>query len=277
MPKLSSDFSHPRHPYIVGALATLLFLSAGSLYYWRANSVRLTADGKTRRIFTKAHTLREFLEEERIPLGPDDFTIPSLETRIDSKTAAKVTRVERRQVVEISTGTPIVRWQVRNRQNLRRVLVQRGYAPVEKSQIEVIAYDGVEVKRAVVQTKKTRLPFYKLTLLSRAGRPVREYDLLRSKVLHMRATGYYVGEKTVPSDTTFLGHKLQRGLVAVDPKVIPLRTRLYVQGYGYSYASDTGSAIKGLRIDLAVKDKYEEARFNRHNVPVYILEKAKSW
>ena len=50
-----------------------------------------------------------------------------------------------------------------------------------------------------------------------------------------------------------------------------------MEGYGYAYAADTGSAIKGLRIDLAVKDKYEEARYNRYNVPVYILEKSKSW
>jgi 3D (Asp-Asp-Asp) domain-containing protein len=66
-------------------------------------------------------------------------------------------------------------------------------------------------------------------------------------------------------------------LVAVDPKVIPLRTRLYVKGYGYAYAADTGSAIKGSRIDLAVKDKKEEIRFNRKKITVYILEKAKSW
>jgi 3D (Asp-Asp-Asp) domain-containing protein len=96
-------------------------------------------------------------------------------------------------------------------------------------------------------------------------------------MLKMRSTGYYVGERTVPSDVTFHGHKLQRGLVAVDPTVIPLGTRLYVDGYGYAYADDTGSAIKGLRIDLAVKDKYEEARYNRYNVAVYLLERKKTW
>ena len=100
---------------------------------------------------------------------------------------------------------------------------------------------------------------------------------MNAPMMKMRATGYYVGEKYVPSDTTFLGFKLRRGLVAVDPRVIPLRTRLYVKGYGYAYAADTGSAIKGNRIDLAVKDKKEELKFNRHNVPVYILDKAKSW
>ena len=114
-------------------------------------------------------------------------------------------------------------------------------------------------------------------MLNKAGQPAKTYDLRKCKVFKMRSTGYYVGEKWVPSNVTYLGHKLRRGLVAVDPHVIPLGSRLYVEGYGYAYASDTGSAIKKLRIDLAVKDKYEEARFNRYNVPVYILEKSKTW
>jgi len=44
--------------------------------------------------------------------------------------------------------------------------------------------------------------------------------------------------------------KAQHGVVAVDPRVIPLGTRLNVEGYGNCIAGDTGSAIKGNRIDL---------------------------
>src|SRR5690348_4963075 len=112
-------------PYIlrmVVPLTVLLFLSGGSLYYWQSSSVRLSVDGKTRRIFTKAHTLKEFLDEEHIALGPSDFTTPPLDSPIGHNTAAKITRVTTQITVEISTGPPVVRWQIRTRDNLRRVL-----------------------------------------------------------------------------------------------------------------------------------------------------------
>lgn len=262
---------------IVLPLTLLMFLSGGSVYYWRSTSVRLTADGQTRRIFTKAYDLKGFLAEQRIALGPSDFTTPPLDTPIGHNTAVKLTRVTTEIQVRISSGTPVVMWQTRNRENLRRALAQKGYAAILKSKIQITKHDGIEISRATLSETKSRVPFFNLTLFNRDGQPAKKYNLLKCKVLKMRSTGYYVGEKTVPSDVTFMGHKLQHGLVAVDPKVIPLGTRLYVEGYGYAYAADTGSRIKGLRIDLAVKDKYEEARYNRHDVPVYILEKAKRW
>ncbi len=259
------------------ALSVLLFLSGGSLYYWRSSSVRLTADGQTRRIFTKAEDIRGFLLEQHIPMAPSDFIIPSQDTKIEHNTAAKITRVTVETHIEISTATPVVRWQTRTRENLRRTLAQKGYSAVTKRKVQVTKHDGVEISRAILSESISKVPFFTLTFFTKDGQPGRKYDLLKCKVLKMRTTGYYVGEKTVPSDVTFMGHKLQRGLVAVDPKVIPLGSRLYVTGYGYAYASDTGSAIKGLRLDLAVSGRKEEARFNRHNVPVFILEKAGRW
>ncbi len=269
--------SKPHIFRIILPLTLLLFLSGGSLYYWKSTSVRLTADGKTRRIFTKAHDLKGFLEEQHIPLGPGDFAIPPLDTPIGHNTAAKITRVTTETFVNVSSGPAVVRWQTHNRANLRRTLVQKGYAAILTKKFRVTRHDGAEVDHEVLAVKKSRVPFFKLTLFDKRGQPAKEYNLLKCRVIRVRTTGYYVGEKTVPGNVTYLGYKLERGLVAVDPKIIPLGTRLYVSGYGYAYAADTGSAIKGLRMDLAVKDKYEEARFNHYDVPVYILEKAKKW
>lgn len=269
--------SRPHVVRIIIPLTVLLFLSGGSLYYWKSSSVRLTADGQTRRIFTSAKDIKGFLDEQKVALGPSDFITPPLNSPIGHNTAVKITRATTEIEIRISSSTPVITWQTRNRSNLRHATAQKGYTAVVKDKIQITKHDGIEISRAILSETKSHVPFFSLILFNKAGLPVKTYDLLKCKVLKMRSTGYFVGEKTVPSDITYMGMKLQHGLVAVDPKVIPLGTRLYVSGYGYAYAADTGSRIKGLRIDLAVKDKYEEAKYNRHNVPVYILEKAKKW
>ena len=77
---------------------------------------------------------------------------------------------------------------------------------------------------------------------------------------------------------TASGTKARVGAVAVDPKVIPLGTKLYIEyadgtgGYGYATAEDTGSAIKGYRVDLFFNTYQECIQFGRRRVIVYVLE-----
>ena len=60
----------------------------------------------------------------------------------------------------------------------------------------------------------------------------------------------------------------------MDRGVIPLRTLLYVEGYGLAWAGDTGGAIKGLRIDLGMDTTRLAKQFGRRPVRIYIIEKA---
>ena len=59
--------------------------------------------------------------------------------------------------------------------------------------------------------------------------------------------------------------------MAVDPHVIPLGTRLYIPGYGFAIADDTGGAIKGHVIDLAFDSHQEAINFGVRHITVYIL------
>lgn len=91
------------------------------------------------------------------------------------------------------------------------------------------------------------------------------------KQLIMEATAYTTQDPGCGLYTA-RGNLLCKGLVAVDPNVIPLGTRLYISGYGYAIADDTGGAIKGLRIDLAYESRSEALNFGRRMVTVYILD-----
>ncbi|MBX6395633.1 MAG: LysM peptidoglycan-binding domain-containing protein [Alicyclobacillaceae bacterium] len=61
--------------------------------------------------------------------------------------------------------------------------------------------------------------------------------------------------------------------VAVDPSIIPIGTKLYIEGVGYRVAEDTGGAIRGLRIDVFMSDVNKARQFGvKRDVPVYIVE-----
>lgn len=92
-----------------------------------------------------------------------------------------------------------------------------------------------------------------------------------TRVLTMEATAYTPYDAGVIGITAN-GNAMRRGLVAVDTRVIPFGTRLYIEGYGYAIADDTGGAIRGNKIDLAMDTLEEAFQFGRRSVTVHILE-----
>lgn len=91
-----------------------------------------------------------------------------------------------------------------------------------------------------------------------------------SRVLTMQASAYSAQDPG-NGNYTATGSRLKKGIVSVDPKLIPLGTRLYIEGYGYALADDVGGAIKGHRIDLAYDSRSEALQFGRQTVKVYVL------
>jgi 3D (Asp-Asp-Asp) domain-containing protein len=72
------------------------------------------------------------------------------------------------------------------------------------------------------------------------------------------------------NEITATGLKTGFGVVAVDPKVIPLKTRLYIPGYGFAVAGDTGGAVKGNKIDLGFDD-VKKGWWSARYTDVYLL------
>jgi 3D (Asp-Asp-Asp) domain-containing protein len=60
-------------------------------------------------------------------------------------------------------------------------------------------------------------------------------------------------------------------LIAVDPSVIPLGKRVYVEGYGYAITGDTGGAIHGNRIDIYMASKHDAINWGVRTVKVTVL------
>jgi 3D (Asp-Asp-Asp) domain-containing protein len=89
----------------------------------------------------------------------------------------------------------------------------------------------------------------------------------------MTATAYSLSAEEGTADgITRTGTRVRRGVAAVDPDVVPLGSRLYVEGYGLAVAEDTGGKIKGDRVDLFFPDREEALQFGVKRVNVTILD-----
>lgn len=97
------------------------------------------------------------------------------------------------------------------------------------------------------------------------------------QVLEVKATAYAPGahDNEQWGDKTFLGTTVRPGIIAVDPNIIPLGSRVYIKypdGTGhYATAEDTGGAIKGNRIDVAVSSVDKAYDFGIKNAKVYVV------
>ena len=136
--------------------------------------------------------------------------------------------------------------------------------------------DGKKVDEALYTEFTTQNPVNEVvnvgvggTVTAKDG-TVYEYNYRKQ----MEATAYtYVPGKTTM--TTATGERLRKGIVAVDPKVIPLHTKMFITGtieYGLGVAEDTGGVIKGNIVDLAYMSYDECIQFGRRQMQVYILD-----
>lgn len=93
------------------------------------------------------------------------------------------------------------------------------------------------------------------------------------KVINMTSTAYGPGmlDNGHWGNKTYMGGTVRKGVAAVDPAVIPMGSRLWVEGYGEAVAEDQGSAIKGNRIDLAFDDRQTALDYGIQSTKVYIL------
>ncbi|WP_159882880.1 3D domain-containing protein [Paenibacillus puerhi] len=100
------------------------------------------------------------------------------------------------------------------------------------------------------------------------------------QVLSTTLTAYTAGYESTgktPSHPqygiTYSGSKAEEGrTIAVDPKIIPIGTTVFIDGIGLRKAEDIGSAIRGSRIDVFMKDVSEALEFGvKKNVKVYVL------
>jgi 3D (Asp-Asp-Asp) domain-containing protein len=236
--------------------------------------VTIIDSGTALPIQTAASTVGAALAEMSVMIGALDRVVPPRSAALRPGTMIQIVRVRRLQIQEevfMAFETEHVPDPTLAAGQTRRLQV--GRAGKRLTTYTEIYEDGQPIGRerlasAIAQPPVKEVIGYGLAGLASRGAPPANYK----RTMTMVATAYAIGDGMTPGTHTFLGLPAKRGVVAVDPKVIPLGTRLYIEGYGEALAADTGGAIKGNKIDLCFDSIAEVYAFGLKKVKVYILE-----
>ncbi len=236
--------------------------------------VLVYADGKRLEAQVTGRNVREALAAVKVEFNADDLVHPTPETALGPRTKIWVKRVEFR---ERSLSKPVpFKVELRHEATLRgRTRIEQvGETGQEEQLVREKLVDGKVTDFIVLASKVTREPRAQIVAVGRSE-ILASRGLTSRKVLRMEATGYSSDPRECPRSSkgrTASGLMAGYGLVAVDPRVIKLGTRLYIEGYGYALAADKGSAIKGLKIDLGHNSHGEALAVGRRSVRVHVLQ-----
>lgn len=246
--------------------------------------VRITADGQTTEARVVSGTVRELLSEQGIALGEYDEVTPAADTRLTADSAAQTITVAR-ITKETETARVAIPYNSTKRTTAeldygQTRVSQKGIDGVAEQTVLVTRRDDVEISREVQSESVVTNPQQEILEVGTGGAVVtRGGKILRySKVIQVKATAYSTEGWSRENKLTAIGTRCRVGAIAVDPRVIPLGSRVYVTSpngeswiYGTAVAEDTGSAIKGNRIDLYFNTQAECRSFGVRSAKVYVL------
>lgn len=273
----------------------------------RVKKVVLDDGGVKKEYLTTKNTVGDFLNDKGIQLGFYDKINTSIDSSLKSNNNIEITRVVKTTVsVDESIPFRTVTERSDSYYEGTTTVVNEGKSGIVNKKYDVFLTNGVETDRVEVssevtvpavdkmvyigskpvssiesidQIKPASNPAPKKQTTTTSGRPTNY-----KKVLTCTATAYDLSFQSCgkyPWDKgygiTASGTRAKYGTVAVDPRVIPLGTKLYIESvdgkyvYGYATAEDTGGAIKGHKVDLFYPSYNDCMQFGRRSVKVYIL------
>ena len=251
----------------------------------RAVPVRVIADGKEAQILSAEDTVEDMLAAEGIIYDSSDRIYPEPDTAVSMDMDVRVVRITEKEVTEkqILAYTNEVKempeWDIGTDK-----LIRDGSSGEKVTTFKLTYEDGVEKKKEVTQEKITKPAISHLMAVGTLDwRTVSRGETIKyKKVLTMKATSYTDDIECTGKvgGNTATGTKPTRNsdggkwsTVAVDSREIPLGTKLWIEGYGFAIAEDTGGAVKGNIIDLFFNGGTEEyRRWSTHRVRVYVLK-----
>lgn len=255
----------------------------------KAYEFMLVDGGEESKYWSTSTTIGDFLNKEEIKLDELDRVDGKLDSEIQPGAVVEIVRVEK----EVATVEEEEKFTVETKSDSsllkgREKVVQAGKKGVISREYEIIKENGKEVSRTLLAEKTIKEPTKQIVsvgtkvVVASAATSSNTKTVSRSnsstpaggKEFYVTATAYTADCNGCSGITaTGINLKANRNLkvIAVDPSVIPLGSKVWVEGYGYAVAGDTGGAIKGNKIDLHMASKSAAYQFGRRQVKIKVM------
>lgn len=276
----------------------------------KAYEVTILDGLEEKKVWSTSTTVADFLKQHKITLSDLDRVEKEMDELILPGSEVRVVRVEK--VTDVVEDKVKFAKETKKDSSLLKgseKVVQKGEEGLVEKTYEVVMENGKEVKRelkgekVVKEAKKQVVAVGTKTVVASISRgadtkaaapapqkaaatpakttktaapaPAQSTPPSSSREFYVSATAY-TAFCTGCSGITATGINLKANphlkVIAVDPSVIPLGSKVWVEGYGYAIAGDTGGAIKGNKIDLFMPDRAAALAFGRKQVKIKILD-----
>lgn len=268
----------------------------------RAQSISLTADGKTQTLYTTEDNLGKAIDKLGFTLGANDKIFPSLDTSVSADMEVKIVRISK-QIVQrteslpfriIKTADPsLTKGTVKVAQagkagvmiqNIEKTyqdgelvsmrMISKEVQTVTKDKVIAVGTKPLPVKVAAKTTTTTKTTAKKSTAAANSSNVAHKagVDFEYKKILKNVSMTAYSSEEPGIGTRTASGTRVTEGrTIAVDPDVIPIGWWVYIEGLGFRRAEDTGGAIKGNKVDVYYDSLSHARNFGRKSRTVYVI------
>ncbi|MFJ7738638.1 ubiquitin-like domain-containing protein [Lysinibacillus sp. NPDC097287] len=244
----------------------------------RAFQVTLVDGREKRQVWSTSTTVANFLKQQGIQLNELDRVENNLEEVITPESKIAVVRVEKViDVVEDSLDFAIEKKKDSSLPKGKEKVITRGGKGLVSRTYEVLKENGEVVAKNLQSEKVIKEPTKQVVAVgtknvvatvSRGSEPA------SGKEFYVTATAYTpYCDGCSGTSATGINLRANSGLkvIAVDPSVIKLGSKVWVEGYGTAIAGDTGGAIKGNKIDILVQSDAQARQWGRKKVRIKVL------
>lgn len=239
--------------------------------------ITLVDAGQETQVWSTSTTVADFLNKQEISLAQLDRVEPDLKEKVKANAVVNITRIEKvTDVVEQPINYAVITQKDSSLPEGTEQVVQEGKEGLVSKEFEVTKENGNEVSRKLLSEKTvTEKQDKVVTVGTKTDVQLASRGEESGTEVHVNSTAYTASCNGC-SGRTATGIDLKANpnakVIAVDPSFIPLGTKVYVEGYGYAIAADTGGSIKGKKIDVFFPTTAEAYRWGNRQVKIKIID-----